>query len=58
MNEIEKQSSVEVSRNAKGDYTFKIKLYFDEEQYTANQIAVITKGYMDEALNQFGIKGK
>jgi hypothetical protein len=28
----EKQSSIEVSRNAKGDYAFKVKLYFNEEE--------------------------
>jgi len=29
---MEKQSSVEVSRNGKGEYSWKIKVYFDDEK--------------------------
>ena len=29
--EAEKNSSIEVSQNAKGQYSFKVKLYFDTE---------------------------
>ena len=37
------QDSIEVSRNAKGDYTFKTKIYFDSEQGTGSHKEVMSK---------------
>ena len=34
----EKQSSVELSRNAKDQYSWKIKLYYDDEQLKEDEI--------------------
>lgn len=40
---ITKQSSVEVSRNAKGEVSWKIKLYYDEEVATQEEVAKYMK---------------
>ena len=37
----EKASSIEVSRNAKGEHSFKVKIYYDDE--TTKEADVINK---------------
>jgi len=34
----EKQSSIEVSRNAKGEYSFKVKIYYDDGVKKSNDV--------------------
>lgn len=48
----EKQSSIEVDRNAKGEYSFHVKIYFDEEKRTPNDVInVIKRAYADLISN-------
>lgn len=35
---IEKQSSIEVAENSKNQFTFKVKIYFDEENREFNSV--------------------
>lgn len=38
MERTEKQSSIEVSRNAQGKYAFKVKIYFNEEERAYDEV--------------------
>ena len=43
----EKQSSIEVTCNAKGEHAFKVKFYFNEEVTVADEVVKLTKYTMD-----------
>ena len=49
----DKLSSIEVSKNTKGQYTFKVKIYFDDDNYDANKIADLTQMYFNTIESRF-----
>ena len=50
---VERQSSIEVSRNAKNEYSFKAKIYYDEEKRTPTDVIDSLKGVYDYLLKNF-----
>ena len=52
----EKQSSIEVSQNAKGEYAFKVKIYFDSDATNPKAINKIIQDTMNDLDRKF--KGK
>ena len=49
----EKQSSIEVDRNGKGEYAFHVKIYFnDEKRTTADVIQEVRNAYAN-LISQF-----
>jgi hypothetical protein len=56
MNEVitkDKQSSIEVSRNAKGQCAFKVKTYYDDQGVDALDIVDHNKTVMDKLVREF-----
>jgi hypothetical protein len=51
----EKQSSIEVSENAKRQFAFKVKLYYDEEETTSKAVVDETGNIIEMLHNKFGI---
>ncbi len=49
----DKQSSIEVSRNAKGQHAFKVKTYYDESETNALEIVKAQKDIMNGLLDEF-----
>ena len=49
----DKQSSIEVSRNAKGQCAFKVKTYYDESETNALDIVEINKDIMNKLVKEF-----
>lgn len=49
----DKQSSIEISRNAKGQCAFKVKTYYDESETNALDIVKINKTIMDKLIREF-----
>lgn len=49
----DKQSSIEVSRNAKGQCAFKIKTYFDESETDALEVVKSNKEIMNKLIKEF-----
>lgn len=50
----DKQSSIEVSRNAKGQCAFKVKTYYDDQETDALDIVDHNKTVMDKLVKEFG----
>lgn len=48
-----KQSSIEVSRNAKGLYSFSVKTYYNEEEVSGEDIVDRNKAIMDKLEKEF-----
>ena len=56
MNDVimkDKQSSIEVRRNAKGQCAFKVKTYYDESETNALDIVEANKDIMDRLIREF-----
>jgi len=56
MSEIEKtdkQDSIELSRTAKGDYSWKIKIYYDEEKRDWMEVLTKVDTINTEMLTRF-----
>lgn len=49
----DKQSSIEVSRNAKGLYMFSVKTYYNEEEVSGEDIVDRNKAIMDKLEKEF-----
>ena len=49
----DKQNSIEVSRNAKGQCAFKVKIYYDESETIATDVVDTTKSIMDKLVKEF-----
>jgi len=49
----DKQSSIEVSRNAKGICAFKVKTYYDDQDVDALDIVEFNKTIMDKLVEEF-----
>jgi len=49
----DKQSSIEVSRNAKGQCAFKVKTYYDESETNALDVVDQNKDIMDKLIKEF-----
>ena len=49
----ERQSSVKVSRNAKGECAYEIKIYFDEEVRQTEEVVKVVKRTMDNLRETF-----
>lgn len=52
-NNSEKQSSIEVARNAKGQFTFKVKTYYDEDFRTPDSVVEQNSEIMRKLLKEF-----
>ena len=52
----DKQSSIEVSENAKGQFTFKAKCYFNEEITTKEEIVQYLRDTFDRLHKMFNVK--
>lgn len=50
---VEPKSSIEVSQNAKGDYSFKVKFYFNEEVAYPQDIVEEQKKVYDALHKEF-----
>lgn len=46
------RSSIELTRNAKGDYQWVIKRYFDQEDVNASADALKEAGWIDTSLRE------
>jgi hypothetical protein len=51
--QYEKQSSIEVTRNAKGDYAFKVKTYYNEEERSGMEVVDYNKMLMNKLWEEF-----
>jgi len=51
--QFEKQSSVKVTRNAKGEYSFEIKIYYDNERKPKEDVVNYLKETMDLLRSHF-----
>ena len=49
----DKQDSVEVSRNAKGEYSFKVKIYYDSTETSYTDINNIVQDTMKDLKGRF-----
>lgn len=49
----DKQSSIEVNRNAKGDYAFKVKTYYDPDDNAAETIVQLNQDIMNDLIGKF-----
>jgi hypothetical protein len=49
----EKQSSIEVSQNAKGEYAFKVKIYFDSDATNPKAINKVIQETMNDLDRKF-----
>lgn len=49
----EKQSSIKVSRNAKGVYAFEVKTYYNEDDRDGDSIVEHNKEIMESLLKEF-----
>lgn len=49
----DKQSSIEVDKNAKGEFSFHVKIYFNDEQRTPREIINEIKEAHDYLKEQF-----
>ena len=49
----ERQSSIEVTCNAKREYAFKVKLYFDEAVRQTEEVVKVVKHTMDNLRETF-----
>ncbi len=51
--QFEKQSSIKVARNAKGDYTFEVKTYYNELLRESADVVKENKDIMEILLEKF-----
>jgi len=51
--QFEKQSSVKVIRNTKGEYSFEIKIYYDDEKKPKEDVVNYLKETMDLLRSHF-----
>ena len=50
---IDRPSSIEVSQNAKGQYSYKVKLYFSEQEESGEEVVDRIKGIYDKIQRVF-----
>ena len=50
---MDRPSSVEVSQNAKGQYSYKVKLYFSEQEESGEDVVDRIKGIYDKIQRVF-----
>lgn len=51
--QLDKQSSIKVSRNAKGQFTFEVKTYYNEDTRTSADVVEQNVDIMDRLLKEF-----
>ena len=49
----EKASSIEVSRNAKGEYAFKVKIYYDTDDVKVTNVISVIETAMNDLKSRF-----
>jgi hypothetical protein len=49
----EKQSSIEVDRNSKGEYTFHVKIYFDDSRRSTHDVISQVRDAYADLIKQF-----
>jgi hypothetical protein len=49
----DKQSSIEVDRNGKGEYAFHVKIYFNEEERTTADVIQEIRNAYANLISQF-----
>jgi len=49
----DKQSSTEVSCNAKGEYSFKVKIYYDSAETSATDVNIMVQETMKDLKGRF-----
>ena len=50
---IERQSSVAVDQNAKGQYSFKVKIYYDDDVRSGEEVVKAVKNIYDALQGTF-----
>lgn len=50
---IEKPDSIKVSQNAKGQYSFEVKVYYDEESRSPQEIAGVIETIYNDLHERF-----
>ena len=53
MQTVERQDSIKVSRNAKGQHSFEIKKYYDGDRVPAEHVVTALKALEDNLLEVF-----
>lgn len=53
--QLDKQSSIKVARNAKGQYTFEVKTYYNEDTRKSKDVVDLNKSIMENLLSEFTV---